>query len=133
MRLEALISELGLRDDVALPGFLGNPYATIARCDLFVLSSIWEGSPTVLTEALALGVPVVATDCPSGPREITQDGRYGRLVPMQDVEALAQAILAALDERHDPAMLRAAVADYTVAVSSEAHLRAMGLPVEAVA
>jgi glycosyltransferase involved in cell wall biosynthesis len=132
-RLEALISELGLTDDVALPGFLANPYASIAKCDLFVLSSIWEGSPTVLTEALALGVPVVATDCPSGPREITQDGRVGRLVPMQDVEALAQAILAALDERHDPAMLRAAVADYTVAVSSEAHLRAMGLPVEAVA
>lgn len=126
-QLEALAAELGITDDVSMPGFIPNPYAYIAKCDLFVLSSIWEGSPTVLTEALALGVPVVATDCPSGPKEITQHGRYGRLVPMQDPEALAQAIVAALGETHDPAVLRAAVADYTVAASADGHLRVLGL------
>lgn len=126
-RLDALAAELGISDDVSMPGFLANPYAYIARCDLFVLSSIWEGSPTVLTEALALGVPVVATDCPSGPKEITQDGRYGRLVPMSDPEALAEAIVAALGETHDRDRLRAAVNDYTVAASAAGHLRAMGL------
>ncbi|MFO1418471.1 MAG: glycosyltransferase [Methylotetracoccus sp.] len=127
-QLEALVAQLGVADDVSMPGFVPNPYAYIAKCDLFVLSSIWEGSPTVLTEALALGVPVVATDCPSGPMEITQNGRYGRLVPMEDPEALAQAIVAALAETHDPAALRAAVADYTVAASADGHLRAMGFP-----
>jgi glycosyltransferase involved in cell wall biosynthesis len=125
--LVTLAAELGIREAVAMPGFLQNPYAYIAKSDLFVLSSIWEGSPTVLTEALALGVPVVATDCPSGPQEITQGGRYGRLVPMENPEALATAILATLAEPPKPEQLRAAVADYTVAVSAEKHLRAMGL------
>lgn len=130
-QLEALAAELGITDDLSMPGFLPNPYAYIAKCDLFVLSSIWEGSPTVLTEALALGVPVVATDCPSGPQEITQGGRYGRLVPMHDPEALARAIVAALGQTHDPETLRTAVADYTVAASADGHLRVMGLPAEA--
>lgn len=125
--LEALATELGVQEDLAMPGFLDNPYAYIARSDLFVLSSIWEGSPTVLTEALALGIPVVATDCPSGPREITEGGRYGRLVPMRNPDALADAILASLSESHDPEKLRSAVSDYTVAASAAKHLRAMGL------
>jgi len=129
-QMEALTEELGLSDAVSMPGFVPNPYAYIARCDLFVLSSIWEGSPTVLTEALALGTPVVATDCPSGPKEITQNGRYGRLVPMRDPDALAEAAIAALGQTHDPDALRAAVADYTVAASAAAHLRAMNLPPE---
>jgi glycosyltransferase involved in cell wall biosynthesis len=128
--LEALALELGIAERVAMPGFVGNPYAFIAKSDVFVLSSIWEGSPTVLTEALALGVPVVATDCPSGPNEITQGGRYGRLVSMGDTEALAAAILATLAERPNPAQLRAAVSDYTVAASADRHLRAMGLLVD---
>ncbi len=126
-KLDALAAELGISDSLSMPGFLSNPYAYIAKCDLFVLSSIWEGSPTVLTEALALGVPVVATDCPSGPREITQDGRYGRLVPMQDPQALADAMAAALADTDDSEALRAAVADYSIAASAQGHLRAMGL------
>jgi len=64
--LEALIKELGLEQDVSLPGFVMNPYAYMARAALFVLSSRWEGLPTVLIEALCCGTPVVATDCPSG-------------------------------------------------------------------
>ena len=96
--LEALIEELGLQEDVGLPGFVMNPYAYLARASLFVLSSRWEGLPTVLIEALCCGTPVVSMDCPSGPREILRGGEYGRLVPVGDAEALARAIEKTLDE-----------------------------------
>jgi len=91
-KLEALIQELSLDDDVSLPGFVDNPYAYMARSAVFVLSSAWEGLPTVLIEAMAVGTPVVATDCPSGPAEILEGGKWGKLVPVGDVEALAEAI-----------------------------------------
>jgi glycosyltransferase involved in cell wall biosynthesis len=96
--LEALILELGLADSVALPGFRANAMAYMARSALFVLSSAWEGLPTVLIEALAAGTRVVSTDCPSGPREILQAGRLGRLVPVGDPERLAGAMAETLDE-----------------------------------
>jgi glycosyltransferase involved in cell wall biosynthesis len=95
--LEALAAELGLADDVALPGFLENAMAYMASSVLFVLSSLWEGLPTVLIEALAAGARVISTDCPSGPREILQGGRLGALVPVGDVAALAAAMVDALD------------------------------------
>jgi glycosyltransferase involved in cell wall biosynthesis len=95
--LEAEIAALGLQDDVALPGFVENPYAYMRGAALFVLSSRWEGLPTVLVEAMACGCPVVATDCPSGPAEILEDGALGQLVEMADPEALAQAIMAELN------------------------------------
>jgi glycosyltransferase involved in cell wall biosynthesis len=95
--LEALVEELGLGQDVSLPGFVTNPYAYLARASLFVLSSRWEGLPTVLIEALCCGTPVVSMDCPSGPREILTDGLYGALVPVGDVGALARAIRTALN------------------------------------
>lgn len=98
--LERLVDELGLRDDVALPGFVDNPYAMLDRAAVFALSSRWEGLPTVLIEAMALGVPSVSTDCPSGPREILEGGRHGELVPVGDSEALAAAIVRALDGEH---------------------------------
>jgi glycosyltransferase involved in cell wall biosynthesis len=94
--LVALADELGVRDDVALPGFRDDAMAYIARAALFVLSSAWEGLPTVLIEALMTGTRVVSTDCPSGPREILQDGRLGALVPVGDHRALAEAMHAAL-------------------------------------
>ncbi len=96
-RLEALASELGVREDVELPGFAANPYAFMARASCFVLSSRWEGLPGVLVEALFCGPPLVSTDCPSGAREILADGRYGKLVPVEDVGALAAAVELALD------------------------------------
>ena len=73
--LETLIARLGLEEDVQMPGFVANPYAYMAHAKLFVLSSRWEGLPTVLVEALFCGLPVVATDCPSGPSEILQGGQ----------------------------------------------------------
>jgi glycosyltransferase involved in cell wall biosynthesis len=95
--LAALVREQGLEDDVALPGFVDNPYAYLTQASLFVLSSRWEGLPTVLIEALYCGVPVVATDCPYGPQEILADGQYGSLVPVGNATALAAAIVAGLD------------------------------------
>jgi len=97
--LEELIKELGLKQDISLPGFVMNPYAYMARASLFVLSSRWEGLPTVLIEALCCGTPVVSTDCPSGPREILRDGQYGQLVPVGDVDGLARAIETALNSK----------------------------------
>lgn len=94
--LEALVRQLGLEQDVSLPGFVANPYPYMVRASLFVLSSRWEGLPGVLVEALYCGTPLVSTDCPSGPREILADGRYGRLVPVGDVEAMARAMEAVL-------------------------------------
>ncbi len=86
-----------MADDVALPGFQENALAYMAGSAVFVLSSAWEGLPTVLIEALAAGTRVVSTDCPSGPREILQDGRLGALVPVGDAAALAAATLEALE------------------------------------
>jgi glycosyltransferase involved in cell wall biosynthesis len=97
-RLQSLIRELGLQEFVSLRGFVDNPFAYLARARVFVLSSDWEGLPGALIQALACGTSVVATDCDSGPREILQAGRFGRLVPVGDVGALGEAICAALRE-----------------------------------
>lgn len=94
--LETLIESLGVQDDVALPGFVDDPYDYMCRSALFVLSSRYEGLPSVLIEALCCGVPVVATDCPSGPQEILEGGRYGSIVPVGDLNALSAAIAQAL-------------------------------------
>jgi glycosyltransferase involved in cell wall biosynthesis len=95
--LEALASELKLGDTVDLPGWRPDVLACMAHSAVFVLSSAWEGLPTVLIEALAAGTRVVSTDCKSGPREILRDGRLGALVPVGDPAALAFAIGEAMD------------------------------------
>lgn len=92
-----LAKELGIETDIDLLGFVKNPFAFFSRCDLFVMSSAWEGLPTALIEALACGCPVVSTDCPSGPAEILDGGRFGRLVPIGDHKAMASAIEETLD------------------------------------
>jgi len=94
--LEKLITSLGISSDVSMPGFIENPYAYMSRANVFVLSSAWEGFPNVLAEALACNVPVVSTDCHSGPAEILDNGRYGSLVPVGDVNGMAQAIISVL-------------------------------------
>jgi len=96
-KIEALVGQLGLNDSVQLPGFVSNPYMFVARSATFVLSSRWEGFGNVLVEALALGTPVVSTDCPSGPAEILEGGRWGILVPVGDIHSLAEALLSSLD------------------------------------
>ena len=90
--LEALVEQQGLSGVVTFPGFRKDLLAVIGRADLFVLSSAWEGFGNVLAEALACGTPVVSTDCDSGPREILEGGRLGRLTPVGDAETLARAI-----------------------------------------
>jgi glycosyltransferase involved in cell wall biosynthesis len=126
-RLEAQAQRLGVAADVSLPGFIANPYAYLSRARLFALSSAWEGSPNALTEALALGVPVVATDCPSGPREILDEGRVAPLVPVGDVAALAGAMERVLRQPPPAELLRRAAADYTVEHSTRRYLEVLGV------
>lgn len=98
-RLMEIVRERGLEEVVDLPGFVDNPYAYMARSSVFVLSSAWEGLPNTLIQALAVGTPVVSTDCESGPREILQGGRFGSLVPVGDEKALASAVLDTLQKK----------------------------------
>lgn len=110
--LRALAAQLGLADRVILPGFQPDPTPFYASADLFVLSSDYEGFGNVIVEALAQGLPVVSTDCPSGPREILAGGRWGTLVPVGDADALAAAIERAVDTDHDHVALRLRAADF---------------------
>jgi glycosyltransferase involved in cell wall biosynthesis len=120
--LEALAAELGVVSEVALLGFRTNAATYMAASALFVLSSVWEGLPTVLIEALAAGTRIVSTDCPSGPREILQDGRLGILVPVGDAAALAGAIINALDGPADLVPM-AALAPFTRDAAVDQYLR----------
>lgn len=123
--LDELAEEKGLREVIDLPGYTRNPYAFMARADLFVNSSNFEGLPTVLIEALACGCPVVSTDCPSGPREILEDGRWGRLVPVGDEETLAEAMLESLAQERDREAYRSRGSFFSVDRAVEAYLRVL--------
>jgi glycosyltransferase involved in cell wall biosynthesis len=112
--LEHLAVELGVQADVALPGWVANPYSYMARAGVFVLSSRWEGFGLVIAEALACGTSVVSTDCPSGPSEILENGRHGMLVPMQDPDAMAKAILDTLGRAPDRDALQRRARDFTL-------------------
>ena len=117
----------GLEEDFDLPGFVDNPYAWMARADCFALSSLWEGFGIVVAEALSMGIPVVSTDCPSGPREILGDGRYGKIVPMADSQAMAGALertLAGEVEDFDP---EEAIEPFTAKFASRRYLEVFGL------
>jgi glycosyltransferase involved in cell wall biosynthesis len=120
--LKALTKQLNLEDKVSFPGFTRNPYTFMAHADLFVLSSRWEGSPNVLTEAMTLGTPVVSTQCPSGPDEILDQGRHGPLVPVGDWQALANAMAQTLQHPPYGDNLRRAVQEYEVATSATHYL-----------
>jgi len=123
-RLERLVRDLGIEDDVALPGFVANPFSYIKRASLVVLSSTYEGMPAVLIQALACGTPVVSTDCDSGPREILENGRLGVLVPVGDSIALAEAMARTLDV--PPTSLPpGALGRYTDGAAVDAYLRAL--------
>lgn len=117
-----LSHELGITEALALPGFTPNPYAYMKRADLFVLSSRWEGSPNVLTEAMALGTPVVSTDCPSGPSELLDQGRIAPLVPVGDWQALSNAMQQVLDHPPERSLLRESVEEYNAHQSASRYL-----------
>lgn len=125
--LERQVEELGLHESISLPGFVPDPLDYLAHAGVFVLSSDWEGLPTVLIEALAMGTPVVATDCPSGPREILDGGNYGHLVPMRDARALSDAMYEALTTPPagpPPSWLE----QFSESAATAKYLGALGLP-----
>lgn len=123
--IESERDALGLGDSVDLPGWAANPYPYLRRASLVVLSSVWDALPTVLIEALALGTPVVSTDCGAGPREILDGGRYGPLVPPQDPRALAAALERTLVEPLPRETLRLGGQRYEVERNAELYLRLM--------
>ncbi|MBK9136827.1 MAG: glycosyltransferase [Betaproteobacteria bacterium] len=124
--LLARAARLGVADDVSLPGFDSDPFAAMRASQVFVLSSRFEGLPGVLIQAMACGARVVSTDCPSGPREILEGGRWGALVPVGDVAALSCAIEAALDDPAPPDVRERAEA-FTVESAVDGYARALAL------
>lgn len=127
-RLLSLGRSLGIADDFELPGFRSNPFPYVHRADLFVVSSLFEGANNALMEAQALGTPCVSTDCPSGPREILADGRYGRLVPVGDARFLAQAMLETLRRPPDRTALARAAERFDLLASCRRYLNVLRIP-----
>lgn len=126
-RIEALVRELGLEQAVTLGGFQADPHTYVALADAFVLSSRSEGFGNVLVEALACGTPVVSTDCPTGPREILDHGRYGRLAPVGDPGALAEAVMATINAPPDRQFLCRRSEDFSTDRAAAAYLGLLGL------
>jgi glycosyltransferase involved in cell wall biosynthesis len=104
--LREMVHKMNLDDVVCFTGYVDNPFAYLGRASLFVLSSRNEGLPGVLIQAMVCGCPVVSTDCPHGPREILDGGRFGPLVPVGDAEALSKAMVEVLDHPPDPNVLK---------------------------
>jgi len=122
-KLETLVKSEGLESDVDLPGFVRNPLAYMAHSDAFVLSSRWEGFGIVLVEALTAGVPIVAANCPGGPREILKEGAYGRLVPVGDVDRMAKNIVEVLRQPPDRQAQRARAAAFEMGRITDQYRR----------
>lgn len=125
--LEKLAGDLGIAERVAFPGFVANPYPLLACCDVFVHSARMEGSPVAVMEAVALGRPVVCTDCPSGPREILDEGQLGTLVPIGDEHAMGYALGRMLDAPPPATKIRAGAAPFSLAASADAYLAVLGV------
>lgn len=120
--LEMRADELGLSDKVRMPGYVEDTAPYYRMASVFVLSSDWEGLPTVIIEALSFGCPVVSTNCPSGPEEILEGGVYGRLVPRGDKDAMARAILQTTQDPPDPELLKRRAGDFGMEPSVNAYL-----------
>jgi glycosyltransferase involved in cell wall biosynthesis len=121
--LQVLSIQLGIATDVDFFGFDLNPYRYMARCSVFVLSSAWEGLPVVLAEALACGAQIVSTDCHSGPSEILDSGKFGRLVPVGDAETMAAEIENAIRHPLPKDLLYERARDFTTEMAVEKYLR----------
>lgn len=117
--LQSLVTALGLTGLVDMPGFTNNPFAAMRACDLYVMSSRWEGLPTVLVEALACEATIVSTDCPSGPREILLEGELGYLCEVGNPDDLAEKIGVALKHKVDPKLMAARAQEFSVANAIE--------------
>lgn len=130
--LEAAAAASGHGVDIAMPGFMSEPFAAMRACAVFVLSSRYEGLPNVLIEAVACGAPIVSTDCPSGPADVLDGGRWGRLVPVGDAGAMAEAIADTIDFPPDRAALAARGMDFTVERSLDRYVPVLFPSVEAV-
>jgi glycosyltransferase involved in cell wall biosynthesis len=126
-RLARLADRLGVSADVDLAGWRGNSHAYMARAAVFALSSRWEGLGNVMIESAALGTPIVATDCPYGPREILQDGRYGELVATGNPSALARGIERTLDHPPSGTLIQQAAEPYRMEESARRYALALGL------
>ena len=125
--LRALASKLGIADRVIFAGFHADPSPFYATADLFALSSDHEGFGNVIVEALSFGLPVVSTNCPSGPAEILQGGRFGQLVPVGDAPALARAMTSALNAQADRDILLRRAADFAPEIAARKYLDLLGL------
>ncbi|WP_269781361.1 glycosyltransferase [Luteimonas fraxinea] len=123
--LEQLATSLGLQDRVLLPGFVTDPGPWYRAASLFALASDYEGFGNVIVEALEQGLPVVSTDCPSGPHEILCDGKYGRLVPVGNAAALSDSLVAALQEKPDRELLKSRARDFSLDKISREYLSLM--------
>jgi glycosyltransferase involved in cell wall biosynthesis len=124
-RLEELIRELGVDEDVAIEGFVDNPLPYMRGAAVFALSSAWEGLPGALIEAMACGCPPVSTDCPGGSAEILDQGRLGPLVPVGDDAALAEAIVQQLECPTAPALLEARAREFALDLAVDHYLEVL--------
>ena len=122
-RLENMIRKMGLEENVSLPGWVPNPYSFMSRSSVFVLSSKYEGLPGVLIQALACGCPCVSTNCPSGPAEILENGRFGPLVPVGNDSALAVAMERVLDSPPKKETLLARAQEFSLDASVDIYER----------
>lgn len=125
--LDALIVELGLSDVVSLHGFVENTLKYFSRADVFVLSSYVEGLPNVLIEAMSCGCTPVSTDCPTGPREVLQNDKYGYLVPVKDPLAMAAGIEKALDSPIPTSLLNEAIKPFSEHEVIKRHFEVLGI------
>jgi glycosyltransferase involved in cell wall biosynthesis len=123
--LTRLAETLGIDNDVWMPGFSDNPYAFMSRASVLVLSSVYEGLPNVLLEALACGCPIISTNCPTGPSEILKNGSYGPLIPIGDVDAMEKALLDILAAPPSKARLQARAEDFDIKKISNQYLEVL--------
>ena len=126
-KLNSQIQELNLEDSIELTGYVDNPLNYYSNADVFVLSSRVEGLPNVLVEAMMCGCTPVSTDCPTGPRELLQDGKYGYIVPVDDYKKLAKAKINAIKTPIEKERLQEAVKPFEEKTVIESHFTALGI------